>query len=73
METHKPVIDIPCRRCSHNESNHVGLSAGTEIASANRYCVGCYNSLGEESCFHDFEADNLKYLELCVEQKELNA
>ena len=73
MATHKPVIDIPCRLCSHNRSQHRELTDPVLDPSLTGYCAGCYQSLGEESCFHWFEADNLKYLELCSEQKELNA
>lgn len=74
MATHKLVIDIPCRLCSHNRSQHNELlDPIVDSVWHNNCCMGCYMSFGEISCFHEFEADNLKYLELCIKQKELNA
>ena len=71
MATHKPVIDIPCKFCSHARSKHNSLiDHSLDNLNLTDYCVSCYNSLGKESCFHGFEADNLKYLELEYERKE---
>ena len=70
MATHKPVIDVPCKLCSHNQSQHEDLVNPSIDQIGLQYCSGCYNSLGEESCFHDFSPDNLKYLELEYERKE---
>lgn len=62
--------DFPCKVCTHNAERHyLSITGGYGI------CLQCATTTdrnyNEDEHWHDFEGDNLKYMELQNKRKEL--
>jgi len=58
--------------CGHEKSNHRWY-AQTDVSGIlyKEMCAGCYQSFGEETSWHFFKLDNLKYVEDLAAEKGL--
>jgi hypothetical protein len=61
--------DFPCQICGHQAIQHY-----VNIADGQGVCIGCQVASGFiqiNEQFHNFEGDNLKYMELQIKRQEL--
>jgi len=67
--TTKIARDFPCKKCGHQAIRHfANISLGDDI------CLDCVTGgcgTDDEEHWHDFEGDNLKYMELQIKRQEL--